>query len=535
MAKPFGFNKLALLFSSLCAFHVCFISTPALSAELTIGNQTAPISIDPHYTTSPGTKQVLRPVYEALFFLDENLVPQPALAESWKNTDDVTWIINLRKGVKFHDGSDFTAEDVLFSYKRVREMTNAASSHRSYLIDVKTIESVDLHTLKITTAAPSPTLFANLAYVEVVSRKHVAGPNATEDFNSGKAAIGTGPYKFVSWVQNDRTVLEKNPNYWGRVEPWDKVTIRVMSNDAARTAALMAGDVDIMSDVVPESLERLKANPNLVVWVYPTARQVYYALNATPTGLKGGAITGPNGEMLDKNPLEDKRIRQAMRLAIDLNGFATRIYHGQGEAFGQFVAKGALGHNEAVKPWTADVAAARKLVEESGWAGKFKIELAAAGNQFQGAVAVGEGLAQSWSRVGIPTTVKTMPYQTYLAQRNAFEIPISLAFASNPLGSVDRFMQAYVVTRDTKKGLGPNNYSNYSNPKVDAIYEQATQILDEKKRQTLFSEAMQVIGDDAATVSLWFVKGATASKKAIAFKGRLDGIILPMNVRPAAP
>ena len=251
-------SKAALVAAALTVALVPAVATQVIAADLVIGVKETQTTVDPHFSTLPANMQTNFPVFEPLLKLDGNLKLQPRLAESWTIADDKTWIFKLRKDVKFHDGSPFTADDVVFSLKRAASLPST-NSFRSYVSQIATSEAIDPYTVKVTTSEAASTLGHYLANVSMVSKKS-AESATTDDFNSGKAAIGTGPYKFVSWAMNDKTILAKNPDYWGGAEPWDKVTFRFINADPARLAAVLAGDVDVAA-ITPDDAERLKTGP----------------------------------------------------------------------------------------------------------------------------------------------------------------------------------------------------------------------------------------------------------------------------------
>ena len=184
---------------------------------------------------------------------------QPGLAVSWKPLDDKTWEL-LREGVKWQDGTPFTADDLIYSYTRARAVPGSVATYAGYLRTIDSMSAKDPLTLIVKTKAPNPDLPLNLASVHVVS-KHVGEKSSTEDYNSGKAMVGTGPYKFVSYTPGDRVVMARNDGYWGDKQIWDQVNYRYINNAAARTAALLAGDVDVIDKVSVSDLAKLQRRP----------------------------------------------------------------------------------------------------------------------------------------------------------------------------------------------------------------------------------------------------------------------------------
>ena len=200
------------------------ISANAMAAELRVGLKSEPSSIDPHYHNLGPNNAFATQIFSSLVGSDENQQHYPDLAVSWEPINDTTWEFKLRKGVKWHDGSDFTADDVIFTVERAQNVPNSPSSFVTYLKG-KTFEKIDSHTIHIKTEKPYPLMPNDMTTVKIISAKAGTGAS-TEDYNSGKATIGTGPYKFVEWVPGDRIILEANPNYHGDMAAFDKVTFK---------------------------------------------------------------------------------------------------------------------------------------------------------------------------------------------------------------------------------------------------------------------------------------------------------------------
>ena len=216
------------------------LSLPLLAGakELKVGLKLEPSSIDPHYHNLTPNNGFSRNVFDGLINPDDKQRLQPGLAVSWKPLDDTTWEFKLRQGVVFHDGSPFTADDILFTAERAQDVPNSPSSFGTYLKG-KSFKKIDDFTVQVSTERPYPLMPNDLAQINIVSKKAAMGAT-TEDYNSGKAAIGTGPFKFVEWVPGDRLVLERNDDYWGKKPEWSKVVIKPIRSGPARVAALLA-------------------------------------------------------------------------------------------------------------------------------------------------------------------------------------------------------------------------------------------------------------------------------------------------------
>ncbi len=214
------------------------------STELTIGLKAEPSSMDPHYHNLGPNNQLARHIFESLVHADENQRLGPGLAVSWKPLNDTTWEFKLRQGVRFHDGSLFTADDVLFTFERAPNVEASPSSFALYTKG-KTLKKIDDYTIQIITDKPYPLMPNDVSTIYIISKKNGMGAK-TGDYNSGKATIGTGSYKFIEWVPGDKLVIEKNPDYWGNKAQFDRVVFKPIKSDPTRVAALLAGDVDMI-------------------------------------------------------------------------------------------------------------------------------------------------------------------------------------------------------------------------------------------------------------------------------------------------
>lgn len=523
------FKRKALLAIAL-AGTLASLAT-ARAADLTIGIQNGSTSMDPQWITSPANWAVNHHIFDPLIRIDDDGHVQPWLATSWKRVDDLTWDFSLRTDVKWHDGSPFTAEDVLFSYHRAKNVPNSPNPFTIFTKYFDTVTAPDPHTVRITTKRPAPALLYDLTYLLIVSNK-IGATASTEDYNTGKAAIGTGAYKFSSFSLNNEIVVQRNDDYWGAKQPWDKVTFRVMPQDASRTASLLAGDIDIMESVPTSEIERLKANPDLKVYSEPTGRIVYLGFDAGEEALASDKIVGIDGQPLKTNPLADKRVREALKIAFDLDQFVTKIYRNEAIATGQYLLPGFAGFNPDIKPWKADPARARKLLEEAGWADKFKITLGIADAIFQNSVTVAQGLAQAWTRIGVPTEVVSMAYPVFLNLRNERKMPVQLMSRQNSWFVADTFYPLVIYSWGGKNGMGSSNYPRYSNPAVDKLIETAMETMDDAAREKMYQDVGRMAVEDAQINPLWLLNEATATKASLSFIARPDRAIYAMNARP---
>ncbi|HET9470721.1 MAG TPA: ABC transporter substrate-binding protein, partial [Usitatibacter sp.] len=364
---------------ALCASLAAF-GAGARDREVAIGLSSAITSMDPHYHNLTPNDAVALHVFEPLVQRDANMKLVPGLATSWRAVDDLTWEFKLRKNVRFHDGSPFTAEDVAFTLKRVPNVPNSPSSFATYTKPIVDVKIVDPYTIVFRTATPHVLLPSDMAAVYIVSKKN--GEHATtEDYNSGKAAIGTGPYKLVEYVPNQRVVLAANYGYWGGEEPWDKVTFKILTNSAARVAALLSGDVQMIENVPTSDIAQIARDKRFHVVDKVSNRVIYVHLNQS-TDKAPPFVTDKSGKPLEKNPFRDARVRKALSIAINREAIAERIMEGKAVPAGQLLPDGFFGTSRKIKAPRYDPEGAKKLLREAGYPDGFALTIFGPSNRY---------------------------------------------------------------------------------------------------------------------------------------------------------
>ena len=371
--------RMFFMFLSTVLFITIFGFCPAWAETVTIGMRTNAAALDPHFSKEGGTQMISMQFYETLYTADDKMSLKPMLAESVRVIDPLTYEFTLRKGVKFHDGSDFTAEDVVFSLERARDIKGSAASFASSVKPIKEMIIVDPHTLRIVTKEPMPLLITEISRIYIVSHKAAAGAT-TEDFNSGKAAIGTGSYQLVKWSPGEQIVMKRFDDYWGEKPYFEDAIIKNISNDASRVAALLSGSVDIIDQVPPSDLELLKNDKNITLWPVSTARLIYLHMDQQRD--ESPFITDNDGNPLKTNPLKDKRVRQAISKLINRDALISRTLYGLGEPSGQMVPEGVFGYNPDLKPDVYDPKGALELLAEAGYPDGFGITLHGPNNRY---------------------------------------------------------------------------------------------------------------------------------------------------------
>ncbi|MFT4174020.1 MAG: ABC transporter substrate-binding protein [Rhodocyclaceae bacterium] len=489
----------------------------ARAADLKIGLAADVSSLDPHFVNIAPNIAFSQHIFDALVHIDANGHYQPGLATSWRAVDPTTWEFKLRRGVKFHDGSDFTAEDVIFSLDRPATLTNSPGPFTSYTKQIVAKQAVDPYTVRLKTAAPYGPLPLDINTIFIVSKK--AAQNATtEDFNSGKALIGTGPFKFASFRRGESIEVVRNDQYWGTKPAWDRVTFKIITNDAARTAALLAGDVDAIENVPTADIARLKTNNKIHLEQRASWRTIFWHLDQFRD--QSPYITDKAGKPLAKNPLKDIRVRQAISKAINRQALVERTMEGLATPASNIVAPGILGHNDAVKVEAYDVAGAKKLLADAGYPDGFAITLHGPNNRYINDEQIVQTTAQLLTRAGIQTKVETLPLATYFGKARASEYSMSLLGWGSLAG--DFALRTLLGTPNPDTGWGTWNWGKYSNPKLDQLIAASLASVDDAKRAQIAREAAALALKDYALIPLHHQYATWAVKQGIRYTPRVD-------------
>ncbi len=501
--------------------------------ELKIAMSSEPSSADPHYHNLTPNNQIVRHVYEPLVMMDEYQSIGPGLASSWKVIDDLTWEFKLRANVKFHDGSPLTVDDVLFSFNRVPNVPKSPSPKTGY-VRGKTLEKVDDHTLRIKTTAPEALMLNHVANVDIMSAKAAASVT-TEDINAGKGNIGTGPYQFVEFVPGDRYVLKRNDAYWGKKEPWEKVTFKFIKSDPTRVAALLSGDVDLIETVPTADVQRLAKDPKVAVASALSNRLIY--LHMDRYRAETPFIKGKDGAAI-KNPLHDLKVRQALNKAINRPAIVERIMEGESVPASQTLPDSYAGTSKKLKPVAYDVEGAKKLLAEAGYPNGFKLTIHGPNGRYTNDTKIIEAVAQMFSRIGIETAVETLPPAVFFSRASAGgpdkqpEFSMILAGWGAGTGEPSDPLRALLGTFDPKIGHGAANRGRYSNPKMDEVLKKALATVDFDKRNLLLAEAAEIAFNDVGIIPIQYQKNTWAAKKGLKVTPRTDEYTLAMSVKP---
>jgi peptide/nickel transport system substrate-binding protein len=506
-----------------------YAAQPAGAADISVALSADVTSVDPHFHNLTPNNNVANHIFEALVAKDARGQLRPGLAESWRPVDDLMWEFRLRKGVKFHDGSDFTAADVAFSLDRVPAVPNSPSPFTTYSKQIVEKIVVDPYTIRFKTAAPYPLMANDMSTIMIVSSRAAKGA-ATEDFNSGKAAIGTGPFRFVRWQKGDRIELARYEGYWGAKSPWDRAVLRIIASDPTRVASLLAGEVRAIENVPTADLARVVKQPDLSVFRMVSLRLMYLHMDsnreATPF------VTDKAGRPLSRNPLKDVRVRRALSKAVNRQALVDRVMEGAARPTGQLMPEGTFGYTPALKAEPYDPDGARKLLAEAGYPDGFALTIHGPNDRYVNDDQVTQTIAQMFSRVGIATKVETMPSSVYFTRANKLEFSVMLVGWGADTAEASSPLKALLATYSSEKGMGQANRGRYSNAKMDALLQQALATVDDARREQLLQQATAVAIADLGIVPLYHQESVWATRKGIVYTPRADERTLAHQFRP---
>ena len=427
---------------------------------------------DPHSQNEGLTNNINSLVYEFLVDRDKKLDIVPSLAESWTQVNDTTWRFKLRPGVKFHDGTPFTADDVVFSYERA----NADTSQLRVYANARRHAEEDRRPDRRVRHAAGPTRSSSSTWrtINIMSKAWCEKNRATkpqnfaqkEDMITAREANGTGPYMLKSRQPDVKTVLEKNPNWWGIKAGLfegnvDEVVYTPIVSDATRVAALISGEIDLINDPPPQDVPRLATTPNIKVIEGVENRIVFIGMDQARDELLYSSVKG-------KNPLKDKRVRQALYQAIDIDAIHKKTMRSLSKPSGAMLPAPKMSTPDLEKRLPYDKAKAKTLLAEAGYPNGFEITLDCPNNRYVNDEKICQALAAMWCQIGVMTKVNAMPRANYFPKLE--KLDTSLYMLGWGGASTDAiFTLQPVLSTNNGKGDGDYNYGRYTNPKLDEL------------------------------------------------------------------
>jgi peptide/nickel transport system substrate-binding protein len=487
-------------------------SAAAHAQTFKYANQGDALSMDPHSLNESLQLTFTGNVYEPLIGRGKKLELVPALSTDWKQTGPTVWRFNLRKNVQFHDGTPFTADDVIFSYNRSKD---DGSDVKSKVGSVKEIRKLGDHTIDVVTNEPFPTLPDMLTDWYIMSKKWCEENRAVQPVDKRKGtentasfkANGTGPYRLRSRDPNVRTTLQRNPDYWGKIEGnVQEVVFTPIGNASTRVAALLSGEIDMMEPVPVQDVARIQASPNLKVMQGPELRTIFLGMDQSRNELLSSSVKG-------KNPFKDKRVRQAFYQAIDINAIQKAVMRGASAPTGLMIAPGITGFvPEMNKRLPYDPDASKKLLADAGYPNGFEVGMNCPNDRYVNDEEICKAATAMLAKVGIKVNLTAETKGTYfpkiLSRNTSFYLlgwtPSSYD-AHNPLFAL--------MATPGAGGQGQFNLGSYSNAKLDELTKAIATETDLKKRNTMIAEAMKVHQDDVGHIPLHQQALAWAMKK----------------------
>jgi peptide/nickel transport system substrate-binding protein len=458
-------------------------------------------SMDPHSLNETLQLSFTGNVYEALVARGKDMKLVPALATQWKQTTPTVWRFELRKGVKFHDGTPFTADDVIFSFQRGAA---EGSDMKGYTAPIKEVRKVNDTTVDIETHSPFPILPDTLTSLYVMSKKWCEDNKAERPVDRRKGventasfkANGTGPFRLKERQPSTRTVIVRNAAYWDKVEGnVDEVIFTPIGNDATRVAALLSGEVDVMEPVPLQDVERVKASGNLNVLQGPELRTIFLGMDQKRDELLFSSVKG-------KNPFKDKRVRQAFYQSIDIESIKSRVMRNAAAPTALMVGPGVRGFQPDMnKRLPYDVEAAKKLMADAGYASGFEVGMNCPNDRYVNDAAICQAVSANLARIGVKVNLQAESKNTYFPKILRRDTSFYLLGWTPSTTDAHDAMTALIGT-PSDKGQGQFNLGAYSNPKFDELMNKVQSETDDAKRNAAIREAFKIHQDDVGHIPL---------------------------------
>jgi peptide/nickel transport system substrate-binding protein len=499
---------------ALLTFLVVLSANPVHAVTLRVANQGDAQSMDPHSLNESLQLTFTNNVYEPLVARDKQLGLTPGLALRWTQPKPTVWRFELRRGVTFHDGSPFTADDVVFSLNRA---AGPGSDMQGYTNAFKEVRKTDSHTVEIETLTPFPILPDVLTNVYVMSKKWCEDNKAQTPVDRRKGienaasfkANGTGPYRLKERQPGSRTVLVRSGTYWDKIDGnVTEVIFTPIGNASTRVAALLSGEIDLMEPVPLQDVERIKSSANLKVMQGPELRTIFLGMDQKRDELLFSSVKG-------KNPFKDKRVRQAFYQAIDIETIKTRVMRNAALPMALMVGPGIRGFApEQNKRLPYDTEAAKKLLADAGYPSGFEVALNCPNDRYVNDADICQAVAANLARIGVKVNLQTETKVTYFPKILRRDTSFYLLGWTPSTYDSHNALSALMAT-PTDKGQGQFNLGAYSNPKLDELTLKIQSETDQAKRNVMIKEAFDVHTADIGHLPLHQQSLAWAMKKSV--------------------
>lgn len=489
-------------------------STAAVAQEksVTIGLTSDPSHLYPLAGEELSSNIMYYHLYDPLVKRSADLSFGPGLAESWENVDDVTWRFKLRAGVTFHNGNAFTADDVVFTVNKARE-----SIRPGLVANIAEITAVDDMTVEIKTPQPYAVLPNDLAELLILDEEYTT---QTGDAQMDLQPMGTGPYKLVEWIKEEKLTLEAFDGYWAGAPVIKEVTFRPITNPATRTAALLTGEVDVIQDLAVRDVDRVRSEGDFEVLTRPSLLNVVLAMD---TRAVSPTIEGDN-------PMTDVRVRQAIAHAIDVDAINKIVMNGLATPSTQYVPASHIGYVDGMnfrEMYPLDIEKAKSLLAEAGHPDGFTMTLDATNNRYVNDAQIAQALASMLAKIGVTLELNIMPKSNFWGY---IRVPTeNSSFIMSgwdvPAGDAGSMYGALFYTRDKKEGYGQVNRGSYSNAEMDALVDQADATPSIEERDQYLQEATKILLADVPMIPVHYEQDIYAARKGVTLEPRVDKFI----------
>ncbi|MBL8360560.1 MAG: ABC transporter substrate-binding protein [Rubrivivax sp.] len=489
-------HALVLAVAAACAM------APAVHAQtLRWAAQNDILTLDPHSQNHATTNAILMHAYEGLTRYNEKYEIEPALATKWSFTSPTQVRFELRKGVKFSDGTPFTADDVIFSFNRIRQ---PQGTMQIYVTGISEIRKIDDHTIDVILSAPNPILLRNIVDFRIMSKVWAEKNRTTnvqdyknkEENYASRNVMGTGPYRILSWQPEQRIMMARNDVSWDK--PKGNVTQVVytpIKAEATRVAALLSGDVDMLTDVPTQDIDRLRSDKKLKVVDGPEVRTIYFAPDIGSNELKYSNVKG-------KNPFKDKRVREALSIAIDREAIKRNIMRGLSVPASLMVAPGVNGHDKALDtPPKVDVARAKKLLADAGYPDGFEFRMNCPNNRYVNDEKICQAVIAMWARIGVKSQLASENMATFIQKVQNFDTSLYLLGWGVATYDAQYTLQSLIRTR-TSGADGNFNFSKINDPTVDKLVDAMKTETDVAKRNAMIRDALVRTRDEVLAIPI---------------------------------
>ncbi len=463
-------------------------------SAIVVGVDSAPVTMDPGGSNADPNMSLMANFFDGLLQRRVDGRLYPALAERYEHPDLLTWKFYLSKGVRFHNGNPFTAEDVKFTFERLKD-PKCCSEFMDIGKQVASVDIIDDYTVVVKTVTPDPSFDQNLDYIFMMDKE------STEPRSQGEVGlkpIGTGAYKFVEWIRGSYVKMTANEDYWGGPPPIKNVDLRPITESSTRFAALVSAEVDLISGVPVEVYDKLAKNPKIELFSRPGRRPIFLAL-----GNKPGA------------PWADLRVRKAMYMAINEEEIIAKVMRGQATAATQLADSAMVGYTEDIKRLSYDPVQAKKLLKEAGYADGFEITLAGPNDRYVQDEKIAEAVVKYLAKVGIKCKLDVKPKAVFfpeLVSGDKYDFYL-LGWLSNTYDYRQNYSFLF-YTRGKEKGYGSWNGTSWSNSELDKLFDATDRIIDKEKRRAALENLSRKVMEEIGVIPLHLGLNTYAGQKA---------------------